>query len=78
MRWTKALEQKLLAVCNRLRGPVDPTDYKANTFPLLCPSLERILTLAVVAHDDARRAIDVGLHVFPADRYRFDSRSVDP
>ena len=23
------LEQRLLAACNRLRGPVDPTDYKA-------------------------------------------------
>jgi type I restriction enzyme M protein len=29
------LEQKLLAACNRLRGPVDPTDYKAYIFPLL-------------------------------------------
>jgi hypothetical protein len=25
----------LLAACNRLRGPVDPTDYKAYIFPLL-------------------------------------------
>lgn len=29
------LEQRLLAACNRLRGPVDPTDYKAYIFPLL-------------------------------------------
>jgi hypothetical protein len=29
------LEQRLLAACNRLRGPVDPTDYKAFIFPLL-------------------------------------------
>ena len=29
------LEQRLLAACNCLRGPVDPTDYKAYIFPLL-------------------------------------------
>jgi type I restriction enzyme M protein len=29
------LEQRLLAACNGLRGPVDPTDYKAYIFPLL-------------------------------------------
>jgi type I restriction enzyme M protein len=29
------LEQRLLAACNRLRGPVDPTDFKAYIFPLL-------------------------------------------
>ena len=29
------LEQKLLAACNRLREPVDPTDYEAYIFPLL-------------------------------------------
>jgi type I restriction enzyme M protein len=31
----QALEQRLLGACNRLRGPVDPTDYKAYIFPLL-------------------------------------------
>jgi type I restriction enzyme M protein len=29
------LEQRLLAACKALRGPVDPTDYKAYIFPLL-------------------------------------------
>lgn len=29
------LEQRLLAACTCLRGPVDPTDYKAYIFPLL-------------------------------------------
>jgi type I restriction enzyme M protein len=29
------LEQRLLAACKGLRGPVDPTDYKAYIFPLL-------------------------------------------
>jgi type I restriction enzyme M protein len=29
------LEQRLLAACNCLRGPVDPTDYKAYIFPVL-------------------------------------------
>lgn len=29
------LERRLLAACNCLRGPVDPTDYKAYIFPLL-------------------------------------------
>jgi type I restriction enzyme M protein len=29
------LERRLLAACNRLRGPVDPTDYKAYIFPLI-------------------------------------------
>src|SRR4051812_23831645 len=29
------LEQRLLAACNGLRGPVDPTDYKVYIFPLL-------------------------------------------
>jgi type I restriction enzyme M protein len=29
------LEQRLLGACNCLRGPVDPTDYKAYIFPLL-------------------------------------------
>ncbi|HEX5559469.1 MAG TPA: class I SAM-dependent DNA methyltransferase [Gaiellales bacterium] len=29
------LEQRLLAACNCLRGPVDPVDYKAYIFPLL-------------------------------------------
>jgi type I restriction enzyme M protein len=29
------LEQRLLAACNRLRGPVDPTDFKAYIFPML-------------------------------------------
>lgn len=32
---TQELEQRLLAACNCLRGPVDPTDYKAYIFPLL-------------------------------------------
>jgi type I restriction enzyme M protein len=32
---TQNLEQRLLAACNCLRGPVDPTDYKAYIFPLL-------------------------------------------
>jgi type I restriction enzyme M protein len=31
----QGLQQKLVAACNRLRGPVDPTDYKAYIFPLL-------------------------------------------
>ena len=70
------LEQKLLAACNRLREPVDPTDYEAYIFPLLF--LKRILTRALVAHDAAGRAIDVGRHVLRADRYSFDSRSVNP
>jgi len=29
------LEQRLLAACNQLRGPVDPTDFKAYIFPML-------------------------------------------
>lgn len=32
---SQELEQRLLAACNCLRGPVDPTDYKAYIFPLL-------------------------------------------
>lgn len=41
------------------------------------PARDVVLTLAVVAYDAAGRAIDVGRHVFRADRYSFEIRHVN-
>src|SRR6266702_4132005 len=64
------LEQKLLGACNRLRGPVDPTDYKAYIFPLLF--LKRISDAWDWEHQQALEGFggDEALAALP-ENYRF-------
>lgn len=71
------LEQRLLAACNCLRGPVDPTDYKAYIFPLLF--LKRISDYWDWEHQRALEAFDgdEDLARLP-DNFRFQLPDADP
>ncbi len=71
------IEQRLLAACNRLRGPVDPTDFKAYIFPLLF--FKRISDYWDWEHARAMEAFDGdGDLALLDDNYRFILPGADP
>jgi type I restriction enzyme M protein len=71
------LEQRLLAACNCLRGPVDPTDYKAYIFPLLF--LKRISDYWGWEHSRALEAFDGDEELAHLeDNFRFVLPEADP